>query len=128
MLTTQSAGARRIILSRRRSSTVTTATSSARRPFLVRRRQRWANLKGQKVRKGRKGQSGLLGRKNQNQDGAPRRAERPDHVEGLPRSRGRPLAECQLVQRHRQGSEDDPYWGGLVRRGLPDGRLRTLIA
>ena len=48
---------------------------------------------------GGKGQSRLLGRKDQDQDGAPGRAERADHPEGLPCSRGGSPAERQLPSR-----------------------------
>jgi len=72
-----------------------------------------------------KGQSRLLGREDQDQDGLAGGAERADHAERLPRSRGRPPAERQLVQGHRQGSQDDAHRRGVVRRRLPDGSLRA---
>ena len=52
---------------------------------------------GQGLRR-REGQSRLFGREDQDQDGAARGAERADHAEGLPRARGGPTAEGQLVQ------------------------------
>src|SRR6202035_3952742 len=99
------------------------------RQFHVRRYQRDLGTRGrfepgQGLRCG-KGQSWLLGREDQDQDGIEGRAERVDHTERLSRSRGRPLAERQLVQGYRQGSQDDAYRRGVVRRRLPDGSIRA---
>jgi len=81
----------------------------------------WAARRGVKPGQGLRGlegQSGLLGRENQDQDGAAGGAERADHAKKLPRARGRPAAERQHVQGHRKSPEDDPHRGGVVRCGL----------
>ena len=67
----------------------------------------WAREEGSNQVKGfvvGQGQSRLLGREDQDQDGIAGGAERADHPERLPRARGRPPAERQYVQGHRQGS------------------------
>ena len=53
------------------------------------------------------------GREDQNQDG-PRRAERADHAEGLPRARGGSSAECQTPSGHRRSADDRTGWPCLA--------------
>ena len=45
----------------------------------------------------RQGQSRLLGQEDREQDRAPRRPERADHAQGLPRAGGRSAAERQQI-------------------------------
>ena len=82
---------------------------------------------GQGLR-GRQGQSRLFGQEDRDQDGAARGPERADHAEGLPRAGGRPAAERQHLQGHRQGAENDARRRRMVRGRLRAGRLRACAA
>ena len=76
----------------------------------------------------RQGQSRLLGQEDREQDRAPRRPERADHAQGLPRSGIRSPSEGGQIQGYREGPSHDPRRRRLVRRRLRARRLRARAA